>query len=112
MLPITQGSAAVVGLPATFTPPSSSHAIVPASGASDASRAMPAAGTKQSTAAGNAGTWSNPWIASTPILPTVCVPPFHVSNPSAARRPVAATSTPSRSRPTPEVSSHGVNVFV
>ena len=54
-LPITQGSAAVVGLPATFTPPSSFHAIAPASCASDASRAMPAAGRKQSTAAGNVG---------------------------------------------------------
>ena len=55
VLPITHGSAAVEGVPATFTPPSSFHAIAPASGASDASRAMPAAGRKQSTAAGNAG---------------------------------------------------------
>jgi hypothetical protein len=54
-LPGTQGSAAVVGLPATFTPPSSFHAIAPASCASDASRAMPAAGRKQSTVAGSAG---------------------------------------------------------
>ena len=55
VLPITQGSAAVEGLPATFTPPSSFHAIAPASGASDASRAIPAAGRKQSTVAGIAG---------------------------------------------------------
>ena len=55
VLPITQGSAAVEGLAATFTPPSSFHAIVPASGASDASRAIPAAGRKQSTSAGNMG---------------------------------------------------------
>ena len=55
VLPITQGSAAVEGLPATFTPPSSFQAIALASCASDASRAMPAAGRTQSTAAGNAG---------------------------------------------------------
>ena len=55
VLPITQGSAAVDGLAATFTPPSSFHAIAPASGASDASRAIPAAGRTQSTVAGIAG---------------------------------------------------------
>ena len=55
MLDITHGSAAVEGLPATFTPPSSFHAIAPASGASDASRATPAAGRKQFTAAGSVG---------------------------------------------------------
>jgi hypothetical protein len=54
-LPMTQGSATVVGLPATFTPALSFQAIAPASGASDASRAMPEAGRKQSTAAGDAG---------------------------------------------------------
>ncbi len=55
VLPITQGSSGVEGVPATFTPPPSLHAIVPASGASDASRANPAAGTAQSTVAGTAG---------------------------------------------------------
>ena len=55
VLPITQGSAAVEGVAATFTPPSSFHATAPASGASDASRAIPAAGRTQSTVAGIAG---------------------------------------------------------
>jgi hypothetical protein len=58
------------------------------------------------------GGTSSPSIARTPMLPTVWEPPSHASKPAAASRPFAATSTLSRSRPTSDVSSHGVNVFV
>src|SRR5688500_6009450 len=86
----THGSAAVVGVPATFGPPLSVQAMRVASSESDASLATPLAGRKQSTAAGNVGDWSTPWVATTAILPIVCVPASHCSSSAAASCPFAA----------------------
>ena len=111
-LPITQGPLGVAGLPATFAPPSSFHATAPASCESDASRATPAAGTTQSTAAGSGGGWSTPWIdlrgdradrlrAAVPFLE-------HERH----QLPVGGDVDAVEGEPTSEVSSHGVKVLV
>ena len=106
-----------MGRPVTsvFPPPSrpwsSVQAMRVASSDSEASLATPFVGTKQSTAAGNVGSWSTPCVANTAILPISCVPPFHCSNSSAASWPFAATSVRRRSSPVPETSIQGVKSF-
>src|SRR4051812_2424863 len=73
---MTHGSALVVGVPATLSPSPSFHAILAASCESDAPTATPAAATKQSTAAGNAGAASTPCVERRLTFPTVCVSPL------------------------------------
>ena len=99
----TQGSASVVGVPATFRPPASLHATWRASWESDASTATPAAPMKQSTGPGRA--WPTPLVDSRAILPTVCPPLSHCSNSRAESAPLAATSVRRSSSPTPLTSS-------
>src|SRR5215204_1988415 len=99
-----------VAAPATLRPPSSVQAMRIPSGDSEASLATPLVGRKQSTAAGNVGDWSMPWVATMAILPIVCVPPSHCSS-SAAASPFAATSVRRRSSPLPEKFIQGVKSF-
>ncbi len=97
----THGSSAVVGTPAIFTPSSSVHAIRVPSWEKVTSRALPAAGMKQSTAAGKVAGVSMPLIAMTA---TFCVArPLPVSS-RPMSLPVAATSARCSSRPEPAVS--------